>query len=87
MPREKPIDLKRWGMGIASAVVSAILIGLGTTAWGLYNRVHELEKELLAAEGRVAVVRQVNEAQQKEIDRLWDSLTDLWASASEAVSQ
>ena len=85
MERGAVSDWQRWGLGIVAAVVSAAIIGLGSTAWELYNRVHGLEKELIAAEAEVAVVRHVNEAQQKEIDRLWDSLTELWSNASDAV--
>jgi phage-related minor tail protein len=84
--REAMSDLKKWALGIASALVVALLSGIGSTAWGLYNRVHDVEKENMRLEGELKAAEKVNIAQQKEIDRLWDSLTDLWQNASEAVS-
>jgi len=85
MPTKK-IDWMRWALGIAGTVLAALLIGIGGVAWGLYNRVHDVEKENVRIEGELLAAEKVNEAQQKEIDRLWDSLTDLWRDASDVVA-
>ena len=64
---------------VGTTVAAALIIGLGSTAWGLYGQVQTLQTQL-------QIANTVNEHQQKEIDRLWDNLTDLWKSTSKAVS-
>ncbi len=84
MPKENShFDIRRWALGIAGTVIAAMLIGLGSTAWNLYNRVHAVEKENVRIEGELAAAEKVNEAQQKEIDRLWDGLSELWRDTSD----
>lgn len=77
MPPAKT-NWKRSGITVAISVATALIIGLGSTAWGLYQQVQTLETQL-------QVSNTVNEHQQKEIDRLWDNLTDLWKNANQAV--
>ncbi len=79
MPAAK-INWKRSAITAAVTVGTALVIGLGSTAWQLHQQVQSLEAQLL-------VSNSVNEHQQKEIDRLWDNLTDLWKNASKAVAE
>lgn len=79
MPPAKT-NWKRSAITVAVSVAAALIIGLGSTAWGLYTQVQTLQ-------GQLQVANTVNEHQQKEIDRLWDNLTDLWKNASKAVAE
>jgi predicted negative regulator of RcsB-dependent stress response len=79
MPAAKT-NWKRSAITAAVTVGTALVIGLGSTAWQLHQQVQSLEAQLL-------VSNSVNEHQQKEIDRLWDNLTDLWKNSSRAVAE
>lgn len=78
--RTEKTNWKRSAITVAIGVATALIIGLGSTAWGLYGQVQTLEAQL-------QVSNTVNAHQQKEIDRLWDSLSELWRSTSKAVSE
>jgi len=80
MPAAAKTNWKRSAITVGISVATALIIGLGSTAWGLYTQVQTLETQL-------KVSNTVNEHQQKEIDRLWDNLTDLWKNANKAVSE